>query len=1146
MGITLLVNPSCPYPVIPIPSGSPYVFSCQVSSLLIHCVYAPPSLTDDEFMSLITALPMQTHPSQKNAILCGDLNARSVSLLGDTRTNTRGSRLGEWIEEAGLFCWNALLARGVPTLSSQSRLANSQPGHTSWNSVIDLFISYSDLVNTSLVIRENSLGSDHVPVTLTCSLQDAPPPPVAHPRVLWKMSVLDEHKSAELYKSLFRVKVSPIKNALLAEVKYSLELYARNNSRTSTHAIPFQHNREPPDVDRLADRLTEIIHYCLDHSVGRKKPPRPPGNARFWTDRLQSLVDSREDTRRAWKRAPDGVGKAVFWKEYVAACDAFTCELKRRRRETWKQFCDKLSNGDFAETTTIIKRMRRNRTMSPGFSHPEGPATAATVMSSHLRSVFAGDQLPDLRPSAPPLPNGPCLTRHDILYLCSTFDITVDSLVSHPIDKSELMDNISDSDCPFSVELVTLVIIKRLARRKAPGVDHIRTEMLLPILNDLAPVLVLLFSLCWIWSRVPKTWCTAQVIPIFKKGDPLDAANYRPISLTSVMRKVMELCLYPGLLDSAPTHDIVQGGFRANRGTLDQALALHEICRQHTIDHMGEPPVLCFLDIKQAYDSVDRNIIWRALETHVPDALLGILQCLFDNVRIEALVSGARSPTFWPGTGVLQGSILSPFLYSVYINSLPAALRSISMPSSRVFGTMPQRKYNGLWINSLLYADDVVLIGTAETMPRLLKKAEEHSLTLGYRWNPLKSVVVNAPLYTGRATPLRLYGSNLPTADSFIYLGLPFNTKGQLDTSLLVQRNARSTLVAMRSGIQPFGFHSPSFSRLTSARIYTTFIRPKLEYGLAISTFLVKDHKVIEKAQDQCLRLCFGGHSKASTMVFKHMTGLPSMRERIETLGFKMLVRMNHLPADTLIGSLLPHLKTSPVQSRFRWPALIKSNKIWHMLCFPAGAPPIPVYRTIEHWISSSGDVKISKIIFQYRQMNLRDTLAKVDAPVLLRACRPVLGIDPILTLPMTVFERSRLLRWRMGWLPARPVACSRCGASHASRNHLIACLSVANRLGISADTKPNPLDYVINQLPVLKEAPSFNDQRYAKSLVRWSNWWPVLCSIMVEMDMICLPGEEFSELACDSSGSTFLEWLLPIYYLPVALAINSSLYNYV
>jgi hypothetical protein len=50
----------------------------------------------------------------------------------------------------------------------------------------------------------------------------------------------------------------------------------------------------------------------------------------------------------------------------------------------------------------------------------------------------------------------------------------------------------------------------------------------------------------------------------------------------------------------------------------------------------------------------------------------------------------------------------------------------------------------------------------------------------------------------------------------------------------------------------------------------------------------------------------------------------------------------------------------------------------------------------------------------------------------------------------------------------------------------------------------------------------------------------------MVDMDMICLPDEEFSELARDASGSTLLEWLLPIYYQPVAPAITSSLYNYV
>ncbi|KAI8380020.1 endonuclease-reverse transcriptase-domain-containing protein, partial [Choanephora cucurbitarum] len=193
MGISLLVNPTCPYPVTPLLSSSPYVFSCQVSTFLIHCVYAPPSLSDDEFMSLLLSLPSRTHASQTNAFICGDLNARSVPLLGDSRSNTRGTCLAEWIEEAGLFCWNSLLAKGAPTLFSPSRMENAQPGHSSWSSVIDLFISFDDLVNPSLVDRDAGLDSDHVPVSLSCSLSSLPPAPVAHPRLLWKLSCLDDH-----------------------------------------------------------------------------------------------------------------------------------------------------------------------------------------------------------------------------------------------------------------------------------------------------------------------------------------------------------------------------------------------------------------------------------------------------------------------------------------------------------------------------------------------------------------------------------------------------------------------------------------------------------------------------------------------------------------------------------------------------------------------------------------------------------------------------------------------------------------------------------------------------------------------------------------------------------------------------------------
>ncbi|KAG0927454.1 hypothetical protein G6F30_012709 [Rhizopus arrhizus] len=449
--------------------------------------------------------------------------------------------------------------------------------------------------------------------------------------------------------------------------------------------------------------------------------------------------------RRKWKRTV-GINKVLRWQEYEVAAHRFKSALYCRRRATWKQFCETLSSGPLSDTTATIKRIRRNRTMSPSYSHPEGPTVAATTMANHLKQVFSGSSLPSTRYNAPPIPSGPhCL---------------------------------EDDPCPVDTETVRTALLKRLSRRKAPGCDHLRTEMLLPIADDLVPVLTLLFRLCWIWSAVPAAWCTAQVVPIYKKGDPLQPANYRPISLTSVLRKLFELCLQTTLEDTAPSLDPVQGGFRHSRSALDQALCLNELCRQHAIDHHGEPPVLAFLDIKSAYDTVDRAIIWRALETYISPALLGLLQCLFDKVSIEVLVSGFTSPAFWPRTGVLQGSILSPFLYSIYINSLPALLRSVRLPiSARYYSSNPQREFDGLWLNCLLYADDVVLIGAPEVMPRLLKTAEEHSFSLGYRWNPAKCVVLNSAFSLG-GPQLKLYGDGIPIQSTFNYLGVPFDDTG--------------------------------------------------------------------------------------------------------------------------------------------------------------------------------------------------------------------------------------------------------------------------------------------------------------------------------------------------------------------------------
>ncbi|KAG0923487.1 hypothetical protein G6F32_014259 [Rhizopus arrhizus] len=209
--------------------------------------------------------------------------------------------------------------------------------------------------------------------------------------------------------------------------------------------------------------------------------------------------------------------------------------------------------------------------------------------------------------------------------------------------------------------------------------------MLKPISTDLSHLLSWFFSLCCQWSYVPSLWRHAQVYPIFKKGDPSLPSNYRPISLTSVFRKLLELSLAPWLSSVSPPLDLAQGGFRPRRSALDQALCLHELMQSY-YRRSHRFPVVAFLDIKSAYDTVDRRVIWDALSRSGAGSspCLPLLVHLFDDVSVSVLVSNHSSAAFSPVTGVLQGSVLSPHLYSVYINTLPSLLRQVAAPATHL------------------------------------------------------------------------------------------------------------------------------------------------------------------------------------------------------------------------------------------------------------------------------------------------------------------------------------------------------------------------------------------------------------------------------------------------------------------------------
>ena len=88
-----------------------------------------------------------------------------------------------------------------------------------------------------------------------------------------------------------------------------------------------------------------------------------------------------------------------------------------------------------------------------------------------------------------------------------------------------------------------LKLLSNLNPDTAPGPDGIKPIVLKELREELAPIIQLLFQKSISTGKIHTDWTKANVSPVFKKGSKSDPANYRPISLTCILCKVMEQTL---------------------------------------------------------------------------------------------------------------------------------------------------------------------------------------------------------------------------------------------------------------------------------------------------------------------------------------------------------------------------------------------------------------------------------------------------------------------------------------------------------------------------------------------------------------------------------------------------------------------------
>jgi hypothetical protein len=170
---------------------------------------------------------------------------------------------------------------------------------------------------------------------------------------------------------------------------------------------------------------------------------------------------------------------------------------------------------------------------------------------------------------------------------------------------------------------------------------------------------------------------------------------------------------------------------------------------------------------------------------------------------MSVILKGHISSAFSPTTGVLQGYILSPFLYSLYINNLPLFLRS----QEQYLPRQPPRLFNHRWLNLLLYADDCVLIGCPDNIQALLDSCTIIPQFMGFKWNASKSIVLS---HSALTSSLYLNSEPIPVAQSFDYLGIPIPIPFKIDAKRLIEKNAKRANGATAS-LNSIGIYSKKF-----------------------------------------------------------------------------------------------------------------------------------------------------------------------------------------------------------------------------------------------------------------------------------------------------------------------------------------------